>query len=181
MLTRAFFSMIILCVVTGIYTSSGPAQGTNSPVGLPDELEQNETMRDTLKRMQIKREESDFQKLVEKSVSIREGARKLAAELAEVTKGKEGAQPTLSRQHEKMLRDMEKFARQIRADAGASDDGEPEEVGGGLEEVVARLVSTSERLSESMTKTSRRVISLAVISASSEVIDLIREIRQRLR
>lgn len=171
MLTRAIFSMIFLCALAGVY----PAQGTNPPGGLPDDLEQNETMRDTLKRMQIKREESDFRRLVEKSLSIRDGARKLAEEL----KGSD--LPLRSRQHEKLLREMEKFARQIRADAGASDDGEPEVSAAGMAELIARLVSSSERLSSSMAKTSRRMISVAVIEACSEVIDLTREIRQRLR
>jgi uncharacterized phage infection (PIP) family protein YhgE len=171
MLTRAILSLIVLCATAGIF----PAQGTNSPVGLPDDIEQNETMRDTLKRMQIKREESDFQKLVEKSLSIRDGARKLAAEL------KSDAAPALIRQHDKLLRDMEKFARQIRADSGGSDDGESEVVKGGIEEVIAQLVNSSERLNDSLTKTSRRIISVSVIEACSEVIDLARELRLRLR
>lgn len=171
MLTRAILLILILCSSAGVI----PAQGTGAPIGLPDDIEQNETMRDTLKRMQIKREESDFQKLVEKSVSIRDGARKLAAELGR------GVTPTSLRQHDKLLREIEKYARQIRAESGGSDDGEPLVIKEGIDEVVDRLVTASELLSDSMSRTSRRVISVTVIEACSEVIDLIRELRLRHR
>ncbi len=135
-------------------------------------LEQNETLRDTLKRMQIRREESDFKKLVEKAAMIREGADLLASEVE--------AKGLISRDHDKRLREMEKFARQIRSGSGSSSDEQLAAGPTSLSEAVRRLAESSQRLQTSLEKTSRRIISVAVIDASSEVIELIRLIRLSL-
>src|SRR5262245_47510938 len=79
---------------------------------LPEE--QNETMLDTLKRMQIKREEDEHKKLLDKGVQIKEEADVLSKE--------SNGQYRLPRAAEKKLKNIEKFARQIRSDTGASDD-----------------------------------------------------------
>lgn len=165
---RTVLTILILCVAAERTT----AQGSAPPPGIPDEFDQNETLRDTLTRMQIKREEGDFKKLVVKAETIREGARLLAAELVS------GGVDSIARRHDKRLREIEKFARQIRSDSGGSDDGEPTPPPPSFNELVARLVAASERLNESMARTSRRVVSVAVIDSCSEVIDLVRQIRQ---
>lgn len=168
MAIRTVLTILMLCVATDRITAQGSAQLP----GVPDEIDQNETLRDTLTRMQIKREEGDFRKLVVKAETIREGARLLAAEIVN------GGEDSLARRHEKRLREIEKFARQIRSDSGGSDDGEPVSIPPSFGELVARLVAVSERLNESIARTSRRVVSVTVIEACSEVIDLVRQIRQ---
>ncbi|MFZ4987372.1 MAG: hypothetical protein ACOYLF_18105 [Blastocatellia bacterium] len=165
---RMLLTIVILCVATGRIT----AQGNATPLGVPDEIDQNETLRDTLTRMLIKREESEFKKLVGKAETIRETAQLLATDL------RIGEAGSLARRHEKRLREIERFARQIRSESGGSDDGEPEASSPRLDELVQRLVKASERLNQSIARTSRRVVSVAVIESCSEVIDLVRLIRQ---
>ncbi|NDD63215.1 MAG: hypothetical protein EBZ36_04440 [Acidobacteria bacterium] len=166
---RTLLTILTLCLAAARIT----AQGVPAPSGIPDEFDQNETLRDTLVRMQIKREESDFKKLVEKAQSIRDEARLLAVDL-------DGSDPaTIPQRHEKRLREIEKFARQIRSESGGGDDGLPTPDHPSFTELVARLVAASERLSESISRTSRRVISVKVIESCSEVIDLTRQIRRR--
>ena len=169
--------LVIACLLGGAAPLVAASQSPGTPAGLPDEpekIEQNETMLDTLKRMQIKREENDFRKLIEKAASIRLNAAQLESEM------KGGEPGRLSRDNEKRLRDIEKSARQIRSESGGSDDGQPEAAefnDAGMDELVGRLRRAGERLELAMAKTSRRIISVAVIEACSEVIELSRRIR----
>jgi hypothetical protein len=73
---------------------------------------------------------------------------------------------------------MEKLARKIRSSAGASDDAEesqdpPNQVAA----AVKRLAEVSDALNKNVQKTSRLVISAAVIKNSNELIGLIRRIK----
>ena len=85
---------------------------------------------------------------------------------------------SLSRDDLKKLDRMEKLARKIRSNAGASDDEEnlddsPSLVG----EAVKRLAEISDALKKNVQKTSRLVISAAVIRNSNELIGLIHRIK----
>lgn len=148
-----------------------------TPPGVASDIDQNETLLDTLKRMQIKREEDEFRKLTEKAATIRDGAGVIASEIAAT--GAHG----VARRHEKRLREMEKFARQIRSESGGS--GEPEtKVGNGeekIETLVELLVESSERLKQALARTSRRVVSIGVVEGAGDVIELTRRLRLHLK
>src|SRR5438445_3038635 len=100
----AFALILVASFVAG-------AQSTGAP---PPPDEQNETFLDTLKRMQIKREEDEHKKLVEKALQIKEAAESL---------NKEHDSPHLQRTADKKLREIEKSAKQIRSESGGGDDG----------------------------------------------------------
>jgi hypothetical protein len=137
----------------------------------PESEEQNETMRDTLKRMQIKREEQDHKKILDKGIQIKEHAAKLA---------KEAVGNTLPREMDKKLREIEKSAKQIRSDFGGNgeNDNDPlEQPPANLRDAIKRLDETSVKLNEELGKTSRRVISVSVIEAATDVVQLVRNIR----
>ena len=172
------FLSALLWIIVGITAANLPggesSQSPLPPPGTNPEDEQNETLLDTLKRMQIRREESDFQKLVEKAATIRSHTTHLAAEI------KDG-DSSLSRDHEKRLREIEKFARQIRSESGGGDTSDPDNDEAGVGELVARLHKAGEALDQAMGRTSRRIISVSVIRACSEVIELSRRIRLQAR
>jgi len=169
--------LVFVCLPGGTAPLRAAGQSPVPPAGLPEEagkIEQNETMLDTLKRMQIKREEIDFQKLVEKAATIRSHTTHLAGEIR-------GESSRLSRDDEKRLREIEKFARQIRSESGGGETGEPTTDEAGMEELVERLRKAGEALAQAMGRTSRRVISVSVIMASSELIELSRRIRRQAK
>jgi len=169
MLMRVLLIILFICVGAARITG----QGSATPPGLPDDIDQNEILRDTLVRMQIKREESDFKKLIEKAATIRETSHLLASDV------KAGETAAFYRRHEKRIRELEKFARQIRSESGGGDDGKAEPEPASLDEILVRLVAASDRLNDSIARTSRAVVSVAVIESCSDVLDLVRLIRQR--
>ncbi|MGH9850852.1 MAG: hypothetical protein ACREBD_13525 [Blastocatellia bacterium] len=157
-----FFILCLLCVAPAAWAQSASS-------GAPPEEEQNETMRDTLKRMQIKREESEHKKLLEKGEQIKLEAENLA---------KAAAGSHLPRPVEKKLREIEKSARQIRSDfGGAGDDNALESPPNNLDDALKQLSDASERLNKHLSKTSRRVVSITVIEVTNEITQLVKILR----
>ncbi len=84
----------------------------------------------------------------------------------------------LSREDIKKLERMEKLARKIRGGVGGSnDDAELEDTPRDLAAALKRLAELSEDLHKRVEKTTRHVVSAAVIERSNEVIELLRHIR----
>jgi hypothetical protein len=161
--TLIFTFALILAATFGV-----GAQGTPPP---PDE--QNETFIDTLKRMQIKREEDEHKKLVEKALQIKEAAENLNKE-----NGGEKSGLHLARAADKKLREIEKSAKQIRSESGGGDDGQQlESPPKTLADALKQLSDASQRLQVSMEKTSRRVVSASVVAETNEIIQLVKIIR----
>jgi hypothetical protein len=162
-------TILISCLILFL-TSLAVGQGSAAEQSMPEE--QNETMLDTLKRMQIKREEDEHKKLLDKGVQIKEDAEVLAKE--------SNGQYRLARSAEKKLKNIEKFARQIRSDTGASDDEPLDSPPMNLSDTLKQLCEVSERLNTNLAKTSRRVISLAVVDDTTEIIQLAKLLRTYL-
>ncbi|HEX3560209.1 MAG TPA: hypothetical protein VHU19_13470 [Pyrinomonadaceae bacterium] len=131
-------------------------------IGTPEE--------EIIRRAQIKHEEDSHKELVARAGEMAQ----IGAELLDsFNKSK-----SLSRGDLKKLDRMEKLAHKIRSSAGASDDEEElEKPPAGMEEVVKRLAEVSGVLNKNVQKTSRLVISAAVIKNSNELIELIRRIK----
>jgi hypothetical protein len=142
------------------------AQGAQPPA--PEE--QNETMLDTLKRMQIKREEQEHKKILDKGAQIKLDAENLA---------KDAVGNKLPASADKKLREIEKSAKQIRSEFGGNgNQDEPlKALPGNLDDALKRLNDVAERLNKELGKTSRRVISLSVIETASEITQLVKHIR----
>jgi hypothetical protein len=153
----------ILCLF--FIAPAAMAQGASNP---PSE-EQNETMIDTLKRMQIKREEEEHKKILDKGAQIERDAESLT---------KEAVNGRLPREGEKKLREIEKAARQIRSEfGGAGDDAPLDPMPASLDDALKRLDDASERLNKHLSKTSRRVISVSVVEVANEVTQLVKILR----
>ena len=163
--------IIFLTVAFLLAAPAAWAQGTAAEQTPPTE-EQNETMRDTLKKMQIRREEDEHKKIVGKGAQIKEDAEALV---------KDSIDGRLPKSAEKLLKDIEKSAKQIRSEAGGSQDEPLESPPNNLEDALKRLTETSERLNERLAKTSRRVISVAVVEDATEVIQLVKILRNYLK
>jgi hypothetical protein len=163
----------------------------SDPLPMPDGVEQSEAMRETLKRMQIQREEEDFARMVERGRQLREKVEEFVKSLAgdapiegsTVSRSVPSRQPSrvrLPQQTEKLLREMEKLARQIRSESGGSSQEESLLIPATVAEAVEQLVEASTRLNEALAKTSRRVVSVKVIEAATKVIELTRHLRSHL-
>jgi hypothetical protein len=164
------FLFIISCLLL-----LGPLALAQSTIaGQPPVEEQNETMIDTLKRMQIKREESEHKKLLDKGTQIQEESESLAKVISVRTGNR------LPRTAEKKLKEIEKFARQIRSESGGSHDEPLDSPPSNLDEALKQLLEASERLNANLAKTSRRVVSIAVVESATEVIQLVRLLRDYL-
>jgi hypothetical protein len=123
-----------------------------------------------LRRAEIRREEETHKEMVERADE--------AAQLGDELLSSYKKNNSLTRDDVKRLERIEKLARKIRSGAGGSDDEEdlndpPVKVEG----AVARLAKLTCDLKESVSKTSRLVISANVIERSNEMIELIRHIR----
>jgi hypothetical protein len=167
MLLRILFMILAFLLTAPAVWAQTTAEGQAAP---PEE--QNETMRDTLKRMQIKREEEEHKKIIGKGSQLKEDVEALA---------KDSADGWLPRTAEKRLKEIEKSAKQIRSEAGGSQDEPLDSPPDNLADALKRLTETSERLNEQLAKTSRRVISIAVVEDATEVIQLVRLLRNYLK
>lgn len=123
-----------------------------------------------LRRAEIRHEEENHKEMVERADQ--------AATLGDEILASYRKNNSLTRDDLKRLERLEKLARKIRGGAGGSDDDEklrdpPGMIGG----AVRRLAELSVDLKKSVSRTSRLVISAAVIERSNDVIELIRHIR----
>jgi hypothetical protein len=123
-----------------------------------------------LRRAEIRHEEESHKEVVERADE--------AAQIGDEILASYKKRNSLSRDDLKKLDRMEKLARKIRGSAGGSDDDAAlTNPPGKIEGAVARLAELSDALKKSVEKTSRLVISAAVIEHSNELIELIRHIR----
>lgn len=149
--------------VRSIPPSTQPGQrGRPGPLGSPEA--------ELLKRAEIRHEEENHREMVERAdETVRLGTDLLQAF---------DRYKSLNREDLKLLERMEKLARKIRGGAGGSDDdAQLEDPPAQLEQAVVRLAEVSEKLGESVRKTSRLVVSGAVIKRSNELLELIRHVR----
>ena len=131
-------------------------------IGSPEE--------EMLGRSAIKQQENEHKENLERA--------KESAQLGSELRTAFERSSSLSREDIKKLERMEKLARKIRSRVGGSDDdvtleNPPRE----LKAALTRLAELSEELHKSVEKTSRHVVSTAVIERSNELIELIRYIR----
>jgi hypothetical protein len=164
--------MILFLLISCLLLSAPIASGQVAAAGQIVPEEQNETMRDTLKRMQIKREENEHKKILEKGEQIEEEANLLLRDLHGRTQ--------LPRATEKRLKNIEKFARQIRSDSGGSEDEPLDSIPSNLTDTLKQLCEVSERMNANLARTSRHVVSLAVVDDATEVIQLAKLLRKYL-
>jgi hypothetical protein len=123
-----------------------------------------------LRRAEIRHEEQSHQEMVERADE--------AAHIGDEILASFKKNHSLSRDDLKKLERLEKLARKIRGSTGGSDDDASlQDPPGKIEGAVKRLAELSDALKKSVEKTSRLVISAAVIEHSNELIELIRHIR----
>lgn len=127
-----------------------------------------------LRRAEIRHEEESHKEMVERSDE--------AAQIGEEVLTSFKKNSSLTTNDYKKLDRLEKLARKIRSSAGGSDDEEEmPEPPGKIDAALARLAELSGALKKSVEKSSRLVISAAVIKNSNELIELIRYIRSNKR
>jgi hypothetical protein len=123
-----------------------------------------------LRRAEIRHEEETHKEMVERADE--------AVQIGDQLLASYRKNNSLTRDDLKRLERLEKLARKIRSGAGGSDDEEElSDPPGKIEGAVTRLAKLTGDLKESVSKTSRLVISANVIERSNEMIELIRHIR----
>lgn len=156
---------LLLLLTAGIFLS---AFAQSEPQEKSREDRPSEGFEDTLKRMRIKREEEEHQKLVKSAHQ--------AAEIAETlnTLSNHGK---LEKNAEKKLREIEKAGKQIRNNVGSNDDEKDFDPPKDLDDGIKRLTETTKLLSEQMDKSSRHLFSAAIIGSANEVLRLVKFLR----
>jgi HPt (histidine-containing phosphotransfer) domain-containing protein len=122
-----------------------------------------------IKRAEIRHEEETHKEMVDRAGE----AAQIGGEILSDYK----KNSALSGEDLKKLDRLDKLAHKIRGSAGASEDVALEDPPSQLEDAVKRLADASDLLNKSVQKTSRLVISAAVIDRSNELIGLIKRIR----
>lgn len=131
----------------------------------------SEGFNDTLRRMQIKRAEDEHKKLVKSA----QQAAEIADTLAENSNGTK-----LDQKAEKKLKEIEKAAKQIRNNIGSATDDKDFVTPKTLDDAIKQLAETSKTLSQQMEKTSRQMISATIIVSASDMLRLIKILREYL-
>lgn len=131
----------------------------------------SEGFNDTLRRMQIKRAEEEHKKLVKSA----QQAAEIADTLSENSNGSK-----LDQKAEKKLKEIEKAAKQIRNNIGGNTDEKDFAPPKTLDEGIKRLAETSKTLKDQMEKTSRQMISAAVIVTANDMLRLVKILREYL-
>jgi hypothetical protein len=167
MTPRGYFSfMLYATAALLVMVSLSVAQDTSAK---PPPEEQNQTWLDTLKKMQIRREEEEHKKLVKAATEVKENAELLL---------KDANGSKLPRSAEKKLKEIEKGAKKIRSESGSGDpDKQLDPAPSSLEDALRQLSEASKKLQAGVEKTSRHVVSAAVVTHATEVIQLVKLIR----
>jgi hypothetical protein len=171
--SRLILSFVAVLAFPILGNSSGWSQEVRGPAAPGQSSspadDQGDGFRETMKRMEIKREEDEHKKLVEKAAQIRDTVDTLSHDAS-------GSH--LAHSADKKLKDIEKSARVIRSEFGGTNDETPlESPPANLDEALKQLKSTGERLNTSMEKTSRHVVSATVVVEAGEIIQLVKIIR----
>ena len=169
---------VLIAVLFALQTATASAQLPSSAVTAEPQPEQKSQRssdfgsptEEMLRRAEIRREEETHKEMVERA----DEAAQIGGELLNSFKKNN----SLTRDDLKRLERLEKLARKIRGGAGGSDDDETlSDPPGRIDDAVTRLAKLTGDLKESVSKTSRLVISANVIERSNEMIELIRHIR----
>jgi len=83
-------------------------------------------------------------------------------------------------QAEKRLKEIEKSAKQIRSESGGGQDDPLESPPDNLAGALKRLADVSAKLNDNLAKTSRRVVSISVVEDTTEIIQLVKILRNYL-
>ena len=165
-----------ICVALAIVTLSCLA---SQPVRAQQEEEKKEPpsegFNDTLRRMAIKRQEEEHKKLVKSSQQAVEIAEKLPDNIQGTNKDR------LDLGAEKRLKEIEKAAKQIRSSIGGANDEKDFVAPKNLEEAVNRLIEASKTVSKRMEKTSRHITDATIIVSASDMLRLIKILREYIK
>ena len=165
-------SLILLCAEAPAQTKT---DAQNNRPGDPSQTKRPDSdlgspAEEILQRAQIKHEEDTHKEMVERAGEM--------AHIGDEILNSFEHSKSLSRDDLKKLDRMEKLARKIRSNAGASDDeGDLQDSPSIIEDAVKRLAEIADSLKKNGEKTSRLVISASVIKNSNELIGLIRRIK----
>jgi hypothetical protein len=159
----------------GLLVCGAQAQTSHLPptirTGREDPRDPSQQTREEMMRtLEIKRAEKSHKQNLERA---QEGAQ-LGFELRDFYV----RQKTLGAPELKKLGRLEKLVRQLRSDAGGSDDEEPlKDPPRDLNAALTRIADCAEELRKAVEKTPRQVISASVITQTNELIELVRAAR----
>lgn len=165
---------ICLFALPGISQAVLPQTNSDKSVlshgGHDDDASQNRAQQEMLKNLEIKRGETTYRQNVDRA---KESAQ-LGVELREAYNHNH----SFSSSDIKKLNHLEKLARQIRSEAGGSDDEEKlKDPPHSLEDALGQIVNLTDELYKGVEKTPKHVISVVVIEHANQLIQSIRYTR----
>lgn len=170
------FSILSAALVAALSIGASAQSGVPRPDDLPSAPRPRRPgllgspEEEMMRRAEIRHEEENHKEMVERADE--------AAQLGDEILASFKKNSSLTRDDLKKLERLEKLVRKIRGGVGGSDDEEVQrDPPGKIEGAVSKLAELSGALKKSVLKTSRLVISAAVIERSNDVIELIRHIR----
>lgn len=171
--------MLLVLTSLALLAASASAQRTQRGQRLPPPTvfsgqnprrEMGSPEEEIIRRAEIKHEEESHKDMLDRADE--------AALLGEQILNTFQKNRSLGKDDFKKLERIEKLARKIRGGTGGSDNEAPlENPPQQMDKALARLAEVSGQLNKSVQKTSRLVISAAVINSSNELIELIKHIR----
>jgi hypothetical protein len=169
---RLLISAAFICFVCSVAAAQTTAPSfppsDRNPAGRDDTRNPDQDPRqELLKELEIKRAENSHKQNVDRA--------KESAQLSTELRDSYAQQKSLSQIDIKKLGRLEKLARQIRSDAGGSDDDEElKEPPKDLAATFTRLATLTEDLRKSVEKTPRQVVSASLIAQTNELIQLVK-------
>lgn len=170
-----FRSAILSSLLLGVLLSAGLAQTAAPlpPIDKPGRRGEDprdpaqDSRQEMLREMEVKRAQNEHKQNIERA---KESAQ-LGAELRDAY----AQQKSLGQADLKKLGRMEKLARQLRSEAGGSDDEEPlKDPPKDMQATLARMAELTEELRKCIEKMPRQVVSAGVITQTNELIELVR-------
>ena len=168
-----FAAAFVVALSVGAYAQSSPPRA-DTPFPTPEPQRRPRPMgspeEEMLRSAEIRHEEENHKEMVERADE--------AVQIGDEVLASFKQNRSLTRDDLKKLERLEKLARKIRGGAGGSDDDKQlQDPPGKVEGALSRLAGLTCDLKKSVSKTSRLVISAAVIEHTNEMIELIRHIR----
>jgi|SRR5947209_6162633 len=161
-------TLLFCSIVLAQHTRNVNAPEEKPPSAQDDPLAPSQDLpQDMLNELKVKRDENAHKQNVERA--------KESAQLSAELRTTYAQQKSLNQTDLKKLGRLEKLARQIRSEAGGSDDDqELKDPPKDLAATLARIADLAEELRKGVEKTPRQVVSASVISQANELIELIR-------
>ncbi len=169
-----FSQLILIAILFSLTIVCAHAQSDSSEFGKPSGQSKEDLpkgIKETLAKGRIDREKKDYEELLQNGEEAAKLSDSLEKTFTESNK--------LSAEDQKKLDRLEKLAKKIRRELGASDENDTEDVRklSSMREAFKTLQSSTEKLVTELKKTTRYSISVIAIQSSNAFLNVVKFLR----